>query len=151
MSDDTPKNNVCPAAKPLPYRWGRALAVFDAIIPGGLSPMAMTSAVERPLLSLANLGVKAAASHDHKLKELLVECMGEVDDLPKQMPLERQGEVYLGYYSLRGSLPPSPPLDGKVRPDWESVDWSKTDAEIASILVVSRSAVAQQRRKRNPS
>ena len=60
--------------KPLPYRWGQALAVFDAVTPDGLSPFAMNNAVERPLTSLPSLTVKAR-SKDQGLQKRLAEHM----------------------------------------------------------------------------
>lgn len=135
--------------KPLPYLWGQALAFFDAATPDGLSPFAMNNAVERPLTSLPSLTVKAR-SKDQNLQKRLAEHMAGIGNLPKQFSLEEQGQVYLGYYNLRSSLPPSPSRNGaRKKIDWEDVDWSKTDAEIAAILDVSKTAVGQQRRKKN--
>lgn len=134
--------------KPLPYLWGQALAFFDAATPDGLSPFAMNNAVERPLTSLPSLTVKAR-SKDQSLQKRLAEHMAGLGGLPKQLSLEEQGQVYLGYYSLRSSLPPSPSRNGaRKKIDWEDVDWGKTDAEIAAILNVSRTAVMNQRKKR---
>ncbi|WP_165079239.1 MULTISPECIES: hypothetical protein [unclassified Desulfovibrio] len=134
--------------KPLPYLWGQALAFFDAATPDGLSPFAMNNAVERPLTSLPSLTVKAR-SKDQGLQKRLAEHMAGLGGLPKQLSLEEQGQVYLGYYSLRSSLPPSPSRNGaRKKIDWEDVDWGKTDAEIAAILNVSRTAVMNQRKKR---
>lgn len=91
------------------YKWGQALALFDAATPGGLSAETMTNAVERPLLHLADLARKIKAENmDADLDEKLTRHLGEIPDLPEQYKIEDQGQVYLGYYSLRSSLPPSP-------------------------------------------
>lgn len=91
------------------YKWGQALALFDAATPGGLSAETMTGAVERPLLHLAGLVQKIKTGKvAPEIDEKLTEQLGEIPDLPEQYKIEEQGQVYLGYYNLRHTLPPSP-------------------------------------------
>lgn len=144
MSEET-----TPKEERIPYLWGQALAIFKSETPGGLSPGGLTNAVERPLLNLRTLVLQAKPQA--RLEEMLAERLAKIGDLPERFSLAEQGQVYLGYYSLVGELPPSPPTTSKRRNtslDWETIDWSLPDAEISKRMGVTQAAVSKQRRKR---
>lgn len=88
------------------YKWGQALAVLEASIPGGLSPETRVLAVERPLPYLGQLRAKAKPSEENQ--ERLIEILGTVKELPEQLSNEAQGDVWLGYYSLTSKLKHTP-------------------------------------------
>lgn len=144
MSQETTESAEC-----IPYLWGQILALFRAKTPGGLSAGALTNAVERPLMCLSKLVQQAKPQQ--KLEEMLAERLAKIEDLPERFSLAEQGQVYLGYYSMVGDLPPSPPTTSKRRNtslDWETIDWSLTDSEISKRMGVTQAAVSKQRRKR---
>lgn len=144
------ENKASDSARTRAYHWGQALAVFDAATPGGISPITMDNATLRPLLSLRDLVLKANTKNQ-ELQDAIGNYMAKIDDLPDRFSLEEQGQVWLGYYHLKNTLPHTPARNEKPRKkiEWDMVDWGKTDSEIAEILAVSRSAVGQQRKKRN--
>lgn len=144
MSEET-----TPKEERIPYLWGQALAIFKAETPGGLSAGALTNAVERPLFCLPKLVRQAKPQPE--LEEMLAKLLGKIEDLPERFSLADQGQVYLGYYSLIGDLPPSPSTTSKRRNtslDWETIDWSLADSEISKRMGVTQAAVSKQRRKR---
>lgn len=137
-------------SQPLLYRWGQAVALFESAIPGGLTTFARNNAAAAPVQALPLMAHKLVGGNLDVVEvlERWLESFG--CKLPEQTSREEQGQVLLGYYSLRNKLPESPKQGSRTarREAWEEVDWTCPDARIAEDMKVSREAVRKQRKKR---